>query len=77
MNKYAYGLRLPVAGTKVVDIGDPERGDIMVFRYPQDGTTNYIKRVVGLPGDRIGYRNKELFINGERVSTRFVANLPL
>jgi signal peptidase I len=76
VNKYAYGLRLPVAGTKVVDIGDPERGDVMVFRYPEDGTTNYIKRVVGLPGDRIGYRNKELFVNGERVPTRFVANLP-
>ncbi|GGY75928.1 signal peptidase I [Marinobacter zhanjiangensis] len=76
VNKYAYGLRLPVAGTKILDIGDPERGDIMVFRYPEDGTTNYIKRVVGLPGDRIGYRNKTLYINGDEVPTRFVANLP-
>src|SRR5690554_2824176 len=45
VNKYAYGLRLPVAGTKVVDIGDPERGDVMVFRYPEDGSTNYIKQI--------------------------------
>ena len=76
VNKYAYGLRLPVAGTKVVDIGDPERGDVMVFRYPKDGETNYIKRVVGMPGDRIRYRNKQLFINGEQVESRFIARLP-
>lgn len=76
VNKYAYGLRLPVAGTKVVDIGDPERGDVMVFRYPQDGETNYIKRVVGLPGDRVAYRNKQLFINGQKVETEFVVRLP-
>ena len=76
VNKYAYGLRLPVAGTKIIDVGEPERGDIMVFRYPEDGKTNYIKRVIGLPGDRIRYRNKTLFINDEEVDTRFVANLP-
>ncbi len=56
-----------MAGTKIVEIGDPERGDVMVFRYPEDGTTNYIKRVVGLPGDHIRYRNKQLFINDEPV----------
>src|SRR5690554_6466921 len=76
VNKYAYGLRLPVAGTKVVDIGDPERGDVMVFRYPEDGSTNYIKRVIGLPGDHIRYRNKQLFINNEPVARDFVARLP-
>ena len=76
VNKYAYGLRLPVAGTKIVEIGDPERGDVMVFRYPEDGTTNYIKRVVGLPGDHIRYRNKQLFINDEPVPRDFVARLP-
>ena len=76
VNKYAYGLRLPVSGTKILSIGDPERGDVMVFRYPEDESTNYIQRVVGVPGDRIRYRNKELFINGEPVSSRFVANLP-
>lgn len=76
VNKYAYGLRLPVAGTKVLEVGDPERGDVMVFRFPKDGETNYIKRVVGMPGDRIRYRNKQLFINGEPVESRFVARLP-
>ena len=76
VNKYAYGLRLPVAGTKVVEIGDPERGDVMVFRYPEDGSTNYIKRVIGLPGDHIRYRNKQLFINNEPVARDFVARLP-
>jgi len=76
VNKYAYGLRLPVAGTKVVSMGDPERGDVMVFRYPEDGSTNYIKRVIGLPGDRVRYRDKQLFINDEPVVREFVARLP-
>lgn len=76
VNKYAYGLRLPVAGTKVVEIGDPERGDVMVFRFPEDGATNYIKRVIGLPGDTVRYRNKQLFINDEPVPRDFVARLP-
>jgi signal peptidase I len=76
VNKYAYGLRLPVAGTKVVSVGDPERGDVMVFRYPEDGATNYIKRVIGLPGDRVRYRDKQLFINDEPVAREFVARLP-
>jgi len=58
VNKYAYGFRLPVAGTKVIPVGDPQRGDVMVFRYPEDGQTNYIKRVIGLPGDHIRYRDK-------------------
>lgn len=76
VNKYAYGLRLPVAGTKILEIGDPDRGDVMVFRYPEDGVTNYIKRVVGLPGDHIRYRNKQLFINDQLVASDFVARLP-
>lgn len=76
VNKFSYGLRLPVVGTKVVDLGDPERGGVMVFRYPEDGKTNYIKRVIGVPGDRIRYRNKTLYINGEEVTSRFVASLP-
>ena len=76
VNKFAYGLRLPVVGTKIVPVDDPARGDVMVFKYPEDGKTNYIKRVVGLPGDRIRYRNKTLYINGEMIATRFVAKLP-
>ncbi|OEY66905.1 signal peptidase I [Marinobacter sp. X15-166B] len=76
VNKFSYGLRLPVIGTKVVPLGDPERGDVMVFKYPEDGKTNYIKRVIGLPGDHVRYRNKTLYINGEPVESRFVARLP-
>ena len=64
VNKYAYGLRLPVANLKVVDIGSPRRGDVMVFRFPGDPSLNYIKRVIGLPGDHIVYRDKKLYVNG-------------
>ena len=67
VNKFVYGLRVPVVNTKVVEIGQPERGDLMVFKLPSDAGTNYIKRVVGLPGDVVEYRNKQLKINGETV----------
>jgi len=68
VNKYAYGLRLPVLHTKIVPIGEPKRGDVVVFRYPVDTSVNFIKRLVGLPGDTISYRDKQLYINGEPVS---------
>jgi signal peptidase I len=64
VNKFAYGIRLPVLNTKVIEIGEPQRGDVVVFRYPKDPSVDYIKRVVGVPGDRIGYFNKILHING-------------
>ena len=67
VNKYAYGIRLPVINTKVIDIGEPQRGDVMVFRYPEDPSLDYIKRVVGLPGDTVAYQDKKLSINGEPV----------
>ncbi len=67
VNKFAYGIRLPVVDTKVIEIGEPERGDVVVFRYPKDPSVDYIKRVVGLPGDRVGYYNKVVYINGEAV----------
>jgi signal peptidase I len=70
VNKFAYGIRLPVANEKVVDIGNPQRGDVMVFRYPDDPSLDYIKRVVGLPGDRVEYVNKRLTINGQPVPVR-------
>lgn len=76
VNKFSYGLRLPVAGTKVVSIDDPERGDIMVFKFPEDGKTNYIKRVIGVPGDVIRYRDKQLFINNEKIPEKHIATLP-
>jgi signal peptidase I len=68
VNKFSYGLRLPVVNKRFVAIGEPERGDVMVFRYPEDERINYIKRVIGLPGDTITYRNKVLFINGDPVT---------
>jgi signal peptidase I len=71
VSKYSYGLRLPVVNTKVVPVGDPARGDVVVFRLPSDPSVNYIKRLVGLPGDRISVRNDQLFINGERIPVEF------
>ena len=65
VNKFSYGIRLPVLNTKVIDIDEPKRGDIVVFRYPKDPTVDYIKRVIGLPGDRVAYYNKKLYINGK------------
>jgi len=74
VNKFVYGLRLPVLNTKVVDIGEPERGDVVVFRLPSDPSINYIKRVVGLPGDTVHYdkERKQLTINGEQVPIEVV-----
>ena len=67
VNKYVYGIRLPVLNNKVVEIGEPERGDVVVFRYPRDPSVDYIKRIVGLPGDKVGYYNKTVYINGDPV----------
>jgi signal peptidase I len=65
VNKFAYGLRLPVLNSKFVDIGEPKRGDVIVFRLPSDPSVNYIKRLVGLPGDHISVRNQRVFINDQ------------
>lgn len=69
VNKFAYGLRLPVLHTKVMETSKPKRGDVFVFRYPKDPNTNYIKRLVGLPGDLIQYSDKDkvLRVNGQPV----------
>lgn len=67
VNKFTYGIRLPVLNKKVYPLGDPQRGDVAVFRFPLDPGTDYIKRVIGLPGDHIEYKDKTLFINGEKV----------
>ena len=67
VTKYSYGLRLPVTEMKVIETGAPERGDVVVFRLPSDPSINYIKRVVGLPGDEISYERHRLVINGEQV----------
>jgi signal peptidase I len=65
VNKYHYGVRLPVINKKIIANKDPQRGDVMVFRYPKDTSIDYIKRVVGLPGDEISFRNQQLYVNGE------------
>ena len=67
VKKYAYGLRLPVTETKVIETGEPQRGDVVVFRLPSDPSVNYIKRVVGLPGDTIVYERQRLTINGKPI----------
>jgi len=68
VNKFAYGLRWPVLNREFLQIGDPERGDVAVFRFPQEPTVDYIKRIVGMPGDAIRYRDKTLYVNGEPAS---------
>lgn len=67
VNKYAYGLRLPVLGTRLVPVGKPERGDIMVFKYPENPAQNFIKRVVGVPGDRVRIEAGRVFVNGSEL----------
>lgn len=67
VNKYDYGIRLPVLNSKVYENKSPARGDIVVFRYPVDGKTPFIKRVVGLPGDELVYKDKVLYLNGVEV----------
>jgi len=94
VNKFAYGLRLPVLNNRFLDLGSPQRGDVMVFRYPGHSCErggqpvrslnpcnqpiqavphqNYIKRVIGLPGDEITYRNKILYVNGEEIVQQYI-----
>jgi signal peptidase I len=72
VNKFAYGIRLPVLHTKVLDTGSPERGDVFVFRYPENPDIDYIKRVIGVPGDHIVYRSKHLTINGKKVPQKLL-----
>lgn len=65
VNKFKYGIRLPVINTKIIDLAHPERGDVLVFRFPNDPSINYIKRVIGLPGDVVKYQGKKLYVNGQ------------
>lgn len=67
VNKYSYGVRLPVIYRKVIQVGEPKRGEVVVFRYPVEPDKDYIKRVIGLPGDHISYINKTLFVNGQAI----------
>lgn len=74
VNKYAYGVRLPIIGTKLIDVDDPQRGEVMVFIPPHENKY-YIKRVIGLPGDTIRYEDKQLYINGEMIPKVFEENI--
>ena len=67
VNKYHYGVRLPVVNKKIIANHDPKRGDVVVFRYPKDKSIDYIKRVVGLPGDEVSWRDQKLSVNGQEV----------
>lgn len=68
VNKFTYGIRLPVLNKKVISINDPKRGDMVVFKYPKDPSLDYIKRVIGVGGDQVVYRNKRLIVNGEEAT---------
>lgn len=68
VNKFTYGIRLPIVNQKIIQLNDPQRGDVMVFKFPRDMSQDYIKRVVGVPGDKIVYENKRLTVNGKEIS---------
>jgi signal peptidase I len=72
VNKFAYGLRVPILNNTFLEVGHPQRGDVFVFHYPPDPSIDYIKRVVGVPGDKIAYRDKQLYINGKKLDMEFV-----
>jgi signal peptidase I len=72
VNQFAYGLRLPVLNTKIYNIGEPQRGDIALFRWPKHPDILFIKRVVGVPGDHIVYKNKTLTVNGAVMHQQFI-----
>lgn len=67
VNKFAYGLRLPVTNTKIIETGEPQRGDVLVFKFPENRNQNFIKRVVGLPGDTVQVKDNVVTVNGEVV----------
>ncbi|MFA9275286.1 MAG: signal peptidase I [Candidatus Aquirickettsiella gammari] len=64
VNKFTYGIRLPIIDKKIISVNEPQRGEVMVFKFPKDPTQNYIKRIVGIPGDTVVYKNKKLIVNG-------------
>ena len=68
VNKFIYGIRLPIIEQKIIPISDPKRGDVVVFRYPLNPSQDFIKRLIGLPGDVVEYRDKKLTVNGKRVA---------
>jgi signal peptidase I len=77
VNKFTYGIRLPVIRTKILSLNEPQRGDVMVFFPPHMNDTYFIKRVVGLPGDTVTYRDKQLYINGAKVEREAIDQIGL
>ena len=75
VNQYDYGLRIPLWNKKIVDIGKPKRGQIALFRWPVNPTATFVKRVIGISGDRISYQNKVFSINGKKISQKFIKNI--
>lgn len=75
VEQYAYGLRLPIIHRKVLEVGEPKRGDIAVFRYPVNPSINYIKRIVGVPGDHIVYKNRILYVNGKEAKQKVIGEM--
>ena len=76
VSKFNYGIRLPVLNQKVIETGTPEKGDVVVFRYPENPSIDYIKRIIGVPGDEIGYYNKVLYINGKMAEQQSKGDYP-
>ena len=74
VNKFTYGIRLPVLDRKAIELGSPRRGDVMVFKSPTDSVTPFIKRVIGVPGDEIRYQHKTLYVNGKKVVQKTLGN---
>jgi signal peptidase I len=74
VNKFTYGLRVPILNNTFIEMHHPERGDVFVFHYPPDPSIDYIKRVVGLPGDKILYQDRQLFINGQKLDMTYLAD---
>lgn len=72
VNKFTYGLRMPITGYKLLGLNEPQRGDVLIFRYPEDTSVNFIKRVIALPGDTVSYRNHELFLNGQKITIDYL-----
>lgn len=71
VNKFIYGLRVPILNNTFLEIRHPQRGEVFVFHYPKDPSIDYIKRVVGVPGDKIAYRDKQLYINGKKLDVSY------
>lgn len=74
VNKYQYGIRMPITNSKLISVGEPQRGEVAVFRYPENPKISYIKRIVGLPGDTLKFENGVLFVNGQKQERTFAAN---